>query len=90
MAKALRANQGNLKPINLAASARTLGVEQDQLIEAMGRTQQPRRQRPNQAPPGEPECFFRCGQSDEDAVGCTLTPDHKVLCYRPCDDNKCG
>ena len=90
VAKALRAEPGNLKPVNLAASARALGVEQGSLTEALGRQQRPRRQRPNLAPPGEPECFFRCGQSEEDAVGCTLTPDHKVLCFRPCDDNKCG
>lgn len=90
VAKALRVEPGGVKPINLAASARTLGVELPQLIEALGRTQAPRRPRRNQAPPGEPECFFRCGQSEENAVGCTLTPDYKVLCFRPCDDNKCG
>ena len=43
-----------------------------------------------QNPPGEPECFFRCGQSDEEAVGCGLTPEFKVICHRPCDNNKCG
>ena len=90
IAKALRVEPGNIKPSNMAASARTLGVEQARLMEALGRQARPRRPRQNQAPPGEPECFFRCGQSDEDAVGCTLTPDHKVLCFRPCDDNKCG
>ena len=90
VAKALRVEPGGIKPINLAASARTLEVDTAKLMESMGRTQPPRRQRQNQAPPGEPECFFRCGQSEEDAVGCTLTPDHKVLCFRPCDDNKCG
>ena len=90
VAKALRVEPGGVKPINLAASARTLEVDTAKLMESMGRTQPPRRQRQNQAPPGEPECFFRCGQSEEDAVGCTLTPDHKVLCFRPCDDNKCG
>ncbi len=90
VAKALRADPGNIKPSNLAASARTLAVEPARLMEALGRPDRPRRPRQNQAPPGEPECFFRCGQSDEDAVGCTLTPDHKVLCFRPCDDNKCG
>ena len=90
VAKALRVEPGSVKPTNLAASARSLGVEQGELIEALGRTEPPPRQRPNQAPPGEPECFFRCGQSEEDAVGCTLTGEHKVLCYRPCDDNKCG
>ncbi len=90
VAKALRVEPGNLRPINLAASARSLGIDQGQLVEALGRQPPPRRQRPNLAPPGEPECFFRCGQSEEDAVGCTLTPDHKVVCFRPCDDNKCG
>ena len=90
VARALRVEPGDIRPVNLAASARTLGVEQGALIEAMGRAPTPPRQRQNQAPPGEPECFFRCGQSEEDAVGCTLTPDHKVLCFRPCDDNKCG
>lgn len=90
VAKALRVEPGTIKPSNMAASARTLGVEQARLMEALGRQLRPRRPRQNQAPPGEPECFFRCGQSDEDAVGCTLTPDHKVLCFRPCDDNKCG
>lgn len=90
VAKALRVDPGNLKPVNLSASARTLGIGPPELIEALGRRQPPRRQRRNQAPPGEPECFFRCGQSDEDAVGCTLTDEHKVLCFRPCDDNKCG
>ncbi len=90
VAKALRVEPGGLKPVNLAASARTLGVEPGQLIEALGRSEAPRRPRQNQAPPGEPECFFRCGQSEENAVGCTLTPDHKVMCFRPCDDNKCG
>ena len=90
LAKALRVEGGSVKPVNLAASARTLGVEEGRLVEALGQRQGPRRQRQNQAPPGEPECFFRCGQSDEDAVGCTLTPDHKVICFRPCDDNKCG
>ena len=90
VAKALRVEPGSVKPVNLAASARTLGLETGELIEAMGRTQAPPRRRQNQAPPGEPECFFRCGQSEEDAVGCTLTPDYKVICFRPCDDNKCG
>lgn len=90
VAKALRVEPGSIKPVNLAASARTLGLETGQLIEALGRTQAPPRRRQNQAPPGEPECFFRCGQSEEDAVGCTLTPEHKVICFRPCDDNKCG
>lgn len=90
VARALRVEPGSVKPVNLAASARSLGVEPGQLIEAMGRNQAPPRRRQNQAPPGEPECFFRCGQSEEDAVGCTLTEDHKVICFRPCDDNKCG
>ena len=90
VAKALRVEPGSVKPVNLDASARSLGVETGDLIEALGRTPSPPRRRQNQAPPGEPECFFRCGQSEEDAVGCTLTPDHKVICFRPCDDNKCG
>ncbi len=90
VAKALRVEAGGIKPVNLAASARTLGVEPGKLIEVLGRRQGPPRPRQNQAPPGEPECFFRCGQSDEEAVGCTLTPEFKVMCFRPCDDNKCG
>ena len=90
VAKALRVDEGSVKPVNLDASARSLGIDSGELIEALGRTQPPPRRRQNQAPPGEPECFFRCGQSEEDAVGCTLTPDHKVICFRPCDDNKCG
>lgn len=90
MAHALRVEPGSVKPVNLAASARVLGVDAAQLIEALGRTPPPPRRRRNLAPPGEPECFFRCGQSEEDAIGCTLTPDHKVICFRPCDDNKCG
>ena len=90
MAQALRVEPGSVKPVNLAASARALGVDAAQLIEALGRTPPPPRRRQNLAPPGEPECFFRCGQSEEDAIGCTLTPDHKVICFRPCDDNKCG
>ena len=91
VAKALRADPGNLRPPNIAASARTLGVEIGELREALGLSG--RRGGPpriNQSPPGEPECFFRCGQSDEKAVGCALTPDHKVICHRPCDNNKCG
>ncbi len=90
VASALRVQPGSIKPLNLAASARALGVEPGRLFEALGRQEAPPRQRQNQAPPGEPECFFRCGQSEEDAVGCTLTPNHKVICFRPCDDNKCG
>ena len=90
VAKALRVEPGGIKPINFAASARTLEVDTAKLIESLGRTPPPPRQRRNVAPPGEPECFFRCGQSEENAVGCTLTPEHKVLCFRPCDDNKCG
>lgn len=87
---ALRAEPGGVKPFNLDASARALGVTPDRLNEALGRTPPPPRPRRNQAPPGEPECFFRCGQSDDEAVGCTLTPDHEVRCYRPCHDNQCG
>ena len=90
VARALRVERGSVKPVNLAASARTLGVTPDQLIEALGIRQPVRRPRRNQAPPGEPECFFRCGQSDDDAVGCTLTPEHEVRCYRACSDNRCG
>ena len=81
---------GSVKPVNLAASARTLGIDPDKLNEALGARPRRRPPRVNQAPPGEPECFFRCGQSDEEAVGCTLTPEHKVVCFRPCDNNKCG
>lgn len=90
VAKALRVEPGDLKPINFPASARTLGVDSDELIDALGITLPPERPRQNQAPPGEPPCYFRCGQSDDDAVGCTLTADHEVRCYRPCKDNQCG
>ncbi len=90
LASALRVEPGSVKPVNLAASARTLGIDRDKLTEALGARPGRRRPRVNQAPPGEPECFFRCGQSDEEAVGCTLTPEHKVVCFRPCDNNKCG
>lgn len=90
VAKALRVEPGGVRPIHLAAAARPLGVGQEQLLEALGRRPRPRMPHPNQGPNGEPECFFHCGQSEENAVGCTLTPDHKVVCFRPCDDNKCG
>ena len=90
VAKVLRVQAGSVKPVNLAASARALGVTPERLLEALGMRPPPRRPRQNQAPPGEPECFFRCGQSDEDAVGCTLTPEHTVHCYRPCNGNRCG
>lgn len=46
--------------------------------------------RQNQAPPGEPECFFRYVQREDDAVGSTLMPYHRVLCFRTRADNKCG
>lgn len=90
VAKALRVEPDNLKPINFPASARTLGVESDELLDALGIALPPQRPRQNQAPPDEPPCYFRCGQSDDDAVGCTLTADHEVRCYRPCKDNQCG
>ncbi len=91
VAKALRVEPGGIKPVNMAAAARTLGVAEPKLREAMGGGGRGGRPpRVNQNPPGEPECFFRCGQSDEDAVGCTLSEQHKVVCHRPCDDNKCG
>ena len=91
VARALRVDPGNVRPVNMAASARTLGVDLGALRDALGA---PGRgggpPRVNQNPPGEPECFFRCGQSDEEAVGCGLTPEFKVICHRPCDNNKCG
>jgi hypothetical protein len=90
LAKALRVNAGAVKPVNLAASARTLKVSEKELIDALGLRPPPPRPRQNQAAPGQPECFFRCGQSDKNAIGCTLTSDHKVVCSRPCDGNKCG
>ncbi|MEZ5352861.1 MAG: YHYH protein [Bryobacteraceae bacterium] len=90
LAKALRVTPGSVKPINLAASARALQVTESDLAEALGLRRPPARQRPNQAPPGQAPCFFRCGQSDAKATGCTLTPDHKVVCGRPCENNRCG
>lgn len=90
VAEALRVEPGSIKPVNMAAAARTLGIAENALRQALGGRGGNRPPRANQNPPGEPECFFRCGQSDEDAVGCTLTPDHKVVCHRPCDNNKCG
>lgn len=88
--KALRVAPGSVKPVNLAASARTLKVDEKTLRDALQFNGPPPPPRANQAAPGQSECFFRCGQSDGEAVGCTLTPDHKVLCIRPCDNNKCG
>ena len=48
--------------------ARTLGVAETALREALGGGGN-RPPRANQNPAGEPECFFRCGQSDEDRGG---------------------
>lgn len=90
LVKALRMEAGGVKPMNFAASAYVLGVEEPKLREALEFRGGPPPPRVNQAAPGEPECFFRCGKSSNDAVGCTLTPDHKVVCKRPCDGNKCG
>ena len=33
---------------------------------------------------------MRCGTSDENAVGRSLTLDHKVICTRPCENKKRG
>ena len=92
VASALRTSDERVVPMNFLASSRTLGVEEAALREGLGVP--PRRRRgppPGQLAPGEePPCRFRCGQSDDDAVGCSLTPEHKVVCSRPCDNNKCG
>ena len=95
LARALRLTDGRIDPLNFAASARALGVELGTLREALGLP--PRRRGPAGPPTGqpaggrgEPPCRFRCGTSDPDAVGCGLTPDYKVVCTRPCDNNKCG
>lgn len=95
LARALRLTDGRVDPMNFAASARALGVELGALREALGLP--PRRRGPAGAPSGqpaagraEPPCRFRCGTSDPNAVGCGLTPDFKVVCTRPCDNNKCG
>ena len=93
--KALRLTGNRFAPMNLAASARTPGVEHHALREALRVSI--RRRRPN-APPrapsaplgGEAPCQIRCATSDENAVACGLKLDHKVLCARPCDNNKCG
>lgn len=95
LAKALRLTDGRIEPMNFAASARALGIELGALREALGLP--PRRRGPGGPPPArpsaggeEPPCRFRCGTSDPNAVGCGLTPDYKVVCTRPCDNNKCG
>ena len=95
LATALRLTDGRVDPLNLAASARALGVELSALREALGIP--PRRRGPGGPPPAqrsvggeEPPCRIRCGTSDPNAVGCGLTPDFKVVCTRPCDNNKCG
>ena len=94
LARALRLTDGRVDPMNFAASARALGVELGALREALGL---PTRRRGPPGPPAgqpagteEPPCRFRCGTSDPNAVGCGLTPDFKVVCTRPCDNNKCG
>ncbi len=95
LATALRLTDGRVDPLNFAASARALGVELSALREALGIP--PRRRGPGGPPPAqrsvggeEPPCRIRCGTSDPNAVGCGLTPDFKVVCTRPCDNNKCG
>ena len=95
LATALRLTDGRVDPLNFAASARALGVELSALREALGIP--PRRRGPGGPPPAqrsvggeEPPCRIRCGASDPNAVGCGLTPDFKVVCTRPCDNNKCG
>ncbi len=95
LATALRLTDGRVDPLNFAASARALGVELSALREALGLP--PRRRGPGGPPPAqrsvggeEPPCRIRCGTSDPNAVGCGLTPDFKVVCTRPCDNNKCG
>ena len=95
LATALRLTDGRVDPLNFAASARALGVELSALREALGIP--PRRRGPGGPPPAqrsvggeEPPCRIRCGTSDSNAVGCGLTPDFKVVCTRPCDNNKCG
>jgi len=95
LAKALRLTDGRVDPMNFAASARALGVELGALREALDLSA--RRRGPGGPPPArpsaggeEPPCRFRCGTSDPNAVGCGLTPDYKVVCTRPCDNNKCG
>ncbi len=92
---ALRLTEGRVVPMNFSASGRALGVENNALREALGLP--PRRRGPPGPPPGplpapgeEPPCLIRCDTSDENAVGCGLTPEHKVICSRPCDNNKCG
>ncbi|MDE0262878.1 MAG: YHYH protein [Bryobacterales bacterium] len=95
LAKALRLTDGRVDPMNFAASARALGVELGALREALALPA--RRRGPGGPPPArpaaggeEPPCRFRCGTSDPNAVGCGLTRDYKVVCTRPCDNNKCG
>ena len=95
LATALRLTDGRVDPLNFAASARALGVELSALREALGLPL--RRRGPGGPPPvqrsvggEEPPCRIRCGTSDSNAVGCGLTPDSKVVCTRPCDNNKCG
>ena len=95
LATALRLTDGRVDPLNFAASARALGVELSALREALDLP--PRRRGPGGPPPAqrsvageEPPCRIRCGTSDPNAVGCGLTPDFKVVCTRPCDNNKCG
>lgn len=95
LAGALRLTDGRIDPMNFAASARALGIELGALREALNlpaRRRGPAGPRPARPSTGgeEPPCRFRCGTSDPNAVGCGLTPDYKVVCTRPCDNNKCG
>jgi hypothetical protein len=88
--RACRMEPGSVKPFNPAAAAHTLGLTEQALREALALPPGGGGPRQNQAPPGQPPCYFRCGQSDADAVGCTVGPDFRVICHRPCDNNKCG
>jgi hypothetical protein len=88
--RAFRMEPASVKPFNPAAAAYTLGVTEAAVREALELPPGGAGPRQNQAPPGQPPCYFRCGQSDGDAVGCTIGPGFRVICYRPCDNNKCG
>ena len=95
LATALGLTGERFAALKFAASARALGVEHNALREALGIPI--RRRRPNEPPRGPPAapadeapCRMRCGTSDENAVGRSLTLDHKVICTRPCENKKRG